>query len=170
MTRQNSILGVFSYLDDLLKAIEQARERGMHVETVYSPCPNHEIQEAMSMKPSSVRFFTLTGGILGILFGVGLVIYTSLQWKLIVSGKPIVPLVPAVVVGFEFCILFSVLFTVAGLLFKSRLPRLGIPAHYREGFSQDEFGLLLLCSPEERGTVSEFLKAAGAKEVHELPS
>lgn len=170
MTQKHSLLGTFSYLDDLLKAIEQARERGMHVETVYSPCPNHEIQEAMCMKPSSVRFFTLTGGILGVLFGIGLVIYTSLQWKFIVSGKPVIPLVPAVVVGFEFCILFAVLFTVAGLLFKSRLPRPGLPAHYREGLSQDEFGLLLRCRPEESRTVREFLKAAGAKEIHELPS
>ncbi len=168
MTRKHSLLGTFSHLDELLDALGKARERGLHVDTVYSPCPRHEILEAMSAKPSSVRFFTLTGGILGVLTGVGLVIYTCLQWKFIVSGKPVVPLVPAVVVGFEFCILFSVLFTITGLLFKTRLPKLRLPAHYRERLSQDEFGLLLVCAPEESQAASQFLTEAGAKEVHEV--
>lgn len=168
MAQEHSLLGIYRYLDDLLSAIGKVREGGLQVQTVYSPCPRHEILEAMKVKPSGVRFFTLTGGILGVLSGVALLVFTCLQWKFIVSGKPIVPYVPAVVVGFEFCILLSVLFNVAGFLIKSRLPRLTPPDAYDDRLSQDHFGLVVRCSTEESPKAMDILKNAGAEVIHEV--
>ncbi len=168
MAHEKKLLGVFAYLDELVNALKFARENGFKIHTVYSPFPHHGIDEALGLKPSPVRFVTLTGGVLGVLTGIALVIYTCVQWKFVVSGKPVIPLVPAVVVGFEFCILFSVLFNFAAMLFKARLPRLHRPDHYDNRFSQDHFGVMVLCPENEREHLSKILKEAGAKDVHEV--
>ena len=62
------------------------------------------------------------GGLLGFFTGFALAIFTAVQWDLIVSGKPIISLIPFFIVGFEFTILFSVFGNVIGLLVCSRLP------------------------------------------------
>jgi len=46
--------------------------------------------------------------------GNSLAVYTSLQWSLIVSGKPVAALVPYFIVGFEFTILFAVFGNIVG--------------------------------------------------------
>jgi hypothetical protein len=98
---------------------------------------------------------------------VGLVIYTCLQWKFIVSGKPIIPLIPAVVVGFEFCVLVAILFTFLGLLLNARLPQLRLPDHHDPRFTRDRFGLLVPCAEGERATLAAMLRECGAEEIHD---
>lgn len=168
MAERTGLLGVFSYLDDLLAALRTFDKHNRPVHAVYSPVPRHEIREALGLKPSSVRYFTLTGGILGLCTGVGLLVYTCLQWKFIVSGKPVVPFVPAVVVGFEFCILLGVLFNLLGMLTRARLPQLRLSSHYDDRFSQNRFGVVVLCTAQEREDVSKVLQEAGAEEIHEV--
>jgi hypothetical protein len=55
--------------------------------------------------------------------------FTSLRWSLIVSGKPVVALVPFFIVGFEFTILFAVFGNVLGLISQARLPRFETPPY-----------------------------------------
>ncbi len=167
MATQPAMMAIFTRLDALLAALKALRAGDFQVHTVYSPVPHHEISELLALPTSPVRFFTLTGGILGLLTGFGLTVYTCLQWKFIVSGKPIIPWIPAVVVGFEFTILIAILFNFTGLLVKARLPRLRRPDHYDPRFTDDRFGLLVLCPESERQTLSAMLQEHGAEEVHE---
>jgi hypothetical protein len=162
-----AMMGIFATLDELLAALKAVQAGSFTVDTVYSPIPLHEIGEALGVKRSPVRFFTLTGGLLGIMIGVGLVIYTSLQWKFIVSGKPVIPLVPAVIVGFEFCVLVAIIFNLLGLLVNTRLPRLRLPDHHDPRFTRDRFGLLVLYAASERERLSSILVECGAEETHE---
>jgi len=168
MAKQKGLLGVFKYLDDLLAALQAMADHDMKAHTVYSPVPRHEILEAMKVGPSPTRHFTLTGGILGVCTGVGLLVYTCLQWKFVVSGKPVVPFVPAVVVGFEFCILLGVLFNALGMLVNARLPKIRLPEHYDDRFMQDRFGVLVFCEEDEREELSKMLTDIGAEEVQEV--
>lgn len=164
---QPAMVAVFAALDELLAALRTLQAANFKVHTVYSPVPRHEIVEALELPTSPVRFFTLTGGILGICIGVSLVIYTSVQWNFIVSGKPVIPWIPAVIVGFEFCVLVAILFNMMGLLLKTRLPKLRRPDHHDPRFTQDRFGLVVLCAETERDTVSKMLLECGAEEIHE---
>jgi hypothetical protein len=168
MAQQPALMAIFSTLDALLATLESVQAGGFRVDTVYSPVPRHEIGEALGVKRSPVRFFTLTGGILGILTGVGLVIYTSAQWKFIVGGKPVIPVVPAVIVGFEFCVLVAIIFTLAGLLINTRLPRLRLPDHHDPRFTGNRFGVLVPCPADQREALSKILMESGAEEVHEV--
>jgi len=71
-------------------------------------------------------------------------------------------------VGFEFTILLGIIFTLAGLLIQTRLPRVRIPNHYDPRFTQDRFGIVVSCGEAEREIVFKILKDAGAEEVHEV--
>jgi len=168
MAPELGVLGVFSYLDNLLAAIKSLRDGHLKIETVYSPTARHEIQQAMGLRPSSVRYFTLCGGLLGVATGVSLASYAHLQWNFVTSGKPVLAWIPFVIVGFEFTILLGVLFTLAGLLIQTRLPRVRIPKHYDPRFTQDRFGILVSCGAAEREIILKILKDAGAEEVHEV--
>jgi hypothetical protein len=169
MTDRFKVVGMFRYLDDLLAAIYEARSVGLEIDTVFTPTPHHQIREALGMAGlSSVRFFTLAGGILGFLSGVALAIYTFAQWKFVMSGKPPIPYVPLVIVGFEFTILFACIFNVAGMLIKGRMPRIGLPREYDTRYSEDRFGIVVLCAQSDRDSVAAVLAASGAEEVHEV--
>jgi hypothetical protein len=91
-----------------------------------------------------------------------------LKQKFTVSGKPIVPWIPFVIVGFEFLILFGVLLSFAGMLIHSRLPQRALPAYYDPRFSDDRFGLLIVCRQDEREKIAGLLKEAGAEEIHDI--
>lgn len=164
--QNRGLVGVFRHIDDLVRAVRLVREKNIKIQAVYSPVRNHDVIAAVGLKPSPVRYFTLIGAVLGIGLGFGLAIFTALQWKFIVSGKPPVPRVPYVIVGFEFCILFGVLWNLASLWVNSRLPKFRIPHGYDPRFSGDRFGIVIECSRSEQERISAILHESGAEEVH----
>lgn len=166
MNKPVQLHAVFAFHDDLLAALRALREKNIDLQAVHSPVRNDEITALTTDKKSPVRFITLCGAILGILSGFGLSIYTASQWKFIVSGKPPVPIVPYVIEGFEFCILFGVLFNIIGMLLFSRLPSRSLPAHYDARVSQDRFSVLVNCEPDACESVRRILHDAGAEEIH----
>lgn len=166
-TARRALMGIFTYLDDLLGALKAVKEAGLEV-TVLAPSASAEVQELLKEGPSPVRYYTLGGGLFGLFSGFALAVYTVIQWKFIVSGKPIIPWIPFVIVGFEFLILFGVVFSFFGLLIHSRLPRLRLPAYYDPRFSNDRFGLLIYAAQAEREKITALLQEAGAEEIHDV--
>jgi molybdopterin-containing oxidoreductase family membrane subunit len=168
MRTDPGILAVFAYLDDLLRALEALKGAGIKVHTVFSPTPSHEIQEALGARTSPVRYFTLLGGLAGFTGGIGLGTFTIAQWNFITGGKPLLPWVPFVVVGFEMTILLGFLSTLVGMLLNNRMPRLRLPDGYDPRFSHDRFGILVGCPRSGWAEVSRLLREAGAEEVREI--
>jgi hypothetical protein len=162
------LMAIFPFLDDLTSAIRSLRENRIEIGDVHSPALSREIHEALEVKRSPVRFFTLTGGILGILTGFSLSVYTAIQWHFIVSGKPPVPQVPYVIEAFEFCILLSVFFNLGGMLLLSRLPKRKLPVHYDERITEDRFSMLISCPTARLREIRHLLQEAGAEEIHDL--
>ena len=119
--------------------------------------------EALKLKKSQVGYFTLVGGILGFFTGVGLSIYTAVQWNFIIWGKPVVAWFPFIIVGFEFTILFSVLGNILGLITQTRLPEFQSLKQYDPRCSGDQFGIAVSCNEEEEEQVKTFLKAKGGE-------
>jgi len=165
--QQSGLVGVFEYLDDLLAALE-ALKRGKSDFTVFAPVALHEIKEAIGMKTSRMRLVTLLAALSGITFGLSLAVFTVEQWHFVVSGKPVVPWIPFVIVAFEFCILFGVVIPFVGLLIIGRIPRLRLPSYYDPRFSNDRFGVLVRCGEGEHEEIVKLLKEAGAEEVNEV--
>ena len=165
---KKGILGVFKTLDGTLAAIRRLQEGGIRPTKVYSPARVEEITDLLGMKPSPVRYFTLVGGITGILTGYGLALYAATRWNFIVWGKHSVVFIPYVIPAFEFCILFSVFATLIGMAIHIRIPRLKLPEDYDRRFSRDHFGIAVHVPEEGREKVRGILSDAGAVEVREF--
>jgi len=168
MAHDPALLGIFSYLDDLLAVLKKLKEAEFKVLTVFSPIHFSEIQELMGHKPSIVRYLTLAGGILGGTSLVGLAIYAHLSFELITSGKPILPPIPFVVIFFEGTILLAVIFAVASWVLKGRLPRVHLPRAYDRRFSEDRFGILVAYTNGQRDIIQKLLEETGAEEVRDV--
>lgn len=170
MAKKLAVVGIFEYLEEVLSAVKNLKREKVPVASVYSPMGNNEIREALDMPALGYgRFFTLTGGILGVLTGIFVAVYSSAQWRFVVGGKPPIPVYPTVIPAFEFFILISVFFTLAGLLFLTTLPKRRLSPHYDARFSQDRFGILVYCSTDaDCERVSAILKGSGAEEVRQI--
>ena len=162
-TDRTSIMGIFTTEDQAASAIRELRASSYQVERVHSPIPSHVIADALKLPKSKVGWFTLAGGITGFFTGFLLAAFTATRWSMIVSGKPVVALVPFVIVGFEFTILFAVFGNVLGLISQARLPRFGVSESYDPIFSGDRFGVLASCRSSEQGGLFELFKSQGAQ-------
>jgi ActD protein len=158
------VLASFIHIDGAVDAIKGLRARGHHDLTVYSAAPNHELEEALEHRISPVRLFTLFGGLTGVCSGLAMTYYTSLDWPLLVGGKPIATVPPYVVFMFELMVLFGALSSVFGVAILSlRKPTTGIL--YDEKFSDDRIGIFVPCTPDRAGDVESLLKQSGSVEV-----
>ena len=162
-----TVLGVFAHVDTATRAIRDLRARGVRSIATYSPVPLDDFEEALTghgLPRSPVRLFTLVGALTGTASGFALTIWTALKWNLITGGKPVVSIPPFVVIAFELTILLGGLCTLLGLLVTIR-PSLRIPPHYDPRFSADRFGVEVECEANDRRTIEDLLRGAGAEEV-----
>jgi len=158
------VLAAFEHIDAACDAIQALRAQGRRNFTVYSAAPNHELEHALGIENSPVRLFTLIGGITGVCAGIGMTFWMSLDWPLLVGGKPIASAPPYVVFMFELMVLLGALFTVAGIIILSLLrPTTGLA--YDPKFSDDRIGIFVACSGEDARKVERMLKEAGSVEV-----
>lgn len=158
------VMGLFEDENRTLAALDAiAAAPGWAVDKVLSPIPSEKISAALKVKRSPVGYFTLAGGIVGFLAGFMLAMFTASQWSLIVSGKPIIALVPFFIVGFEFTILFAVLGNVAGLILTMQLPAYKGLAQYDERCSGEHYGIVAACVPGEEKRLIEFFEEQGGE-------
>lgn len=158
------VLGSFAQVDAAADAIRALRAQGHRDLTVYSACAQHEIAAALEQKVSPVRLFTLIGGVTGCAAGLAMTYWMSLDWPLLVGGKPIATVPPYVVIMFELTVLFGSLITVAAVAGLSLLrPTTGLA--YDESFSDDKIGIFVACRPEQQPAVEKILSGSGSVEV-----
>lgn len=164
-TRSSGVLGIFNHPMTAKKGVIRLRDLGLAEITVLSPCASHEIEEAIGAGVSRVRWFTLTGAIIGGIFGFGLSIYTSVVWSQIVSGKPVVSIPPFIIIAFEMTVLFGGLATFLGMLLCARLPQLRFERTADERFTGSKIGLFVACAADNFSKAQEAMRDAGAEEV-----
>ncbi len=163
MARERHIMGLFKSEDSVVEAIEELKDSDFKFIRVNTPIPSHKIMGALRLKKSPVGWFTLCGGLLGFMGGFALAIYASVQWNLIVGGKPIVAIIPFVIVGFEATILGSVFGNVLGLLIHTRLPSYSWLKYYDPRCSGEHFGVLAACEVEREDGLKNFFRHKGAE-------
>ena len=168
MPLERYIMGLFKDEDQVVGAINELKQSSYKFIRVNIPFPSHKIMDALKLKTSMVGWFTLGGGIFGFLGGFALAVYTATQWNLIVSGKPIVAIIPFVVVGFEATILCAIFGNILGLLTQGRLPSFKGLKYYDPRCSVEHFGIMASCAAEqEDGLKNFFLQQVGEVRVFE---
>jgi len=163
MTDKQFIMGIFRNEHQAVAAVESLTDSPYRIEKVHSPIPSHRLSHALKLKKSRVGWYTLIGGIIGFFSGFALASFTALRWGIIVGGKPVVSLVPFVIVGFEFTVLFAVFGNVVGFLFQTDLPKFDWATHYDERVSGEHFGILATCDPSQQEDLERLFEAQGAE-------
>jgi Ni/Fe-hydrogenase subunit HybB-like protein len=122
---------------ELLAATKKVREAGYRKFDTHSPFPIHGMDRALGMGRSELPWIVLGGGITGFLVaGLGMLWINTIDYPLIVGGKPYGALEPLVPITFELTVLFSAFATVGGLLWMCGLPRYYHPAYRHDHFAR----------------------------------
>ena len=157
------VLAAYRHEDAAVSAIQGLKDLGYRDFTVYTPVPNHAVADAIGHKVSPVRLWTLIGGLSGAFLGFLMTIWMSLDYPLVVGGKPIPSWIPYVVIAFELTILCGAGATILGLLVHGAKDTRKAPFDGR--FTDDHIGIFVPCASERRSAVEQLLRSSGAVEV-----
>ena len=108
--------------------------------------------------------FPLLGALVGITAGIILTSMTQLAYPLTQGGKPILSLPPMAVVTYETTMLGAIIFTVLGIIFESRLPKVKMGL-YDTRITEGYIGVLVNVEEDRLPQVSGILTQAGAVDV-----
>ena len=89
---------------------------------------------------------------------------TQLAFPLVAGGKPLLSIPPMAIIMYEGTMLGAILFTVFGIVFESRLPRLFMGA-YDTRITEGYIGVTVTTSEDRTDDAEDVLKKAGAEEV-----
>lgn len=164
------IWGSFPYLDEAATVARKLREEGRDY-SVLTPCPRHELYDAMGQPQSRLPWITLIFGALGIFFGYALPIWTAHDWVLPVSQKPIIGIPAFTIFAFELMVLLGGMSTAISIflfghfdLFRSKMPKSEKFKSYGR-FSNDRFGIVVRCDESQAAAVETLMKEHSAEEV-----
>jgi molybdopterin-containing oxidoreductase family membrane subunit len=167
MANEALVMGLFTDENQAVSTVEAIADSPWQLRRVHSPIPSHKLSDALNLKPSMVGWYTLAGGITGFFTGFIVAAYTAVQWNLIVSGKPIVALVPFFIVGFEFTVLFAifgnVIGLIAGLIHQMQLPGFKGLEHYDPRCSGEHFGITASCEAGDLEKLKAFFQTQGGE-------
>ena len=134
MTNYEIVLAEFKNPHDLLRAAKEVSKKGYKSFDTYSPFPIHGMDDAMNLKPSILGWIVLVGGSIGLIGGFSMQTFMSLDYKLIISGKPFASYPAFIPVTFELMILISAFAAVFGMFALNKLPE-----HYHPLFKSQNF-------------------------------
>lgn len=129
-------LAEFTEPEDLLSAIERAREEGFTKYDAFSPYPLHEFTHAMGATHSKLPWIVLGGGIVGALTGWALQYWVNVSaYPMNIGGRPFNSWPAFIIVIFELTILFAAFSAVLGMFALNGMPKPYHPLFNVERFS-----------------------------------
>ncbi len=178
MSSRDTTYGVLAEFDnpaDLMDAASAVNKAGYTHFDTYSPFPIHGMDDAMGLKPSRLGWIVLAHGIVGLLGGIALQVWSmDIAYPVHISGKPYLNFPAFVPVGFALVILLASFGAFMGMFFLNRLPRLHQPIFNSDRIAKATDDGFLLCIEatdpafSETGT-GEFLKSIGATHIETIP-
>ncbi len=166
------ITAIFDSPDKVVSAAKRVTDAGYKDFDSYSSYPIHGLDNAMKLKPSRIGAVTLVLALTG---AVSLVVFAwwtnSVDFPLVIGGKPFFAWPDYVPLTFELAVLFGAVSTVTALLTVwLKLPRNSHPLHeteFMKKVSNDKFGICIEAMDpkfDERQTRA-FLAGLGAESV-----
>ncbi len=137
--KQEQLFGLvarFRSASQLLSAAGKVRKEGYVSYDAHSPFPIHGMDKAMGLGDSHLGWIVFTFALIGGIGGFALMAWaSSIEYPLIISGKPFISTEAFIPVTFELTILFSAFSTVIGMLTLNKLPMWYHPLFESSGFS-----------------------------------
>lgn len=163
---QRSVLGLFSSEDSAADAMDALAEAGFTQKEyeILTGTPYPEGTFGESEPVHKLYRFPLIGAACGFIIGMLLTVGTQLAYPVVTGGKPILSIPPMAIVIYEGTMLGAVIFTVFGILFESRLPRLFMGA-YDTRITEGYIGVVVTTSQEKVAGAESVLRDAGAEDI-----
>ena len=163
---QRSVLGLFTDEDtaaDAMDAVAAAGfSQGEFEVLTGTPYPEGTFGEEEPVH--KLYRFPLVGAACGFVVGLLLTAGTQLAFPVITGGKPLLSIPPMAIIMYEGTMLGAILFTVFGIMFESRLPRLFMGA-YDTRITEGYIGIAVSADEEKMESAEEVLRGAGAEDV-----
>ncbi len=161
------ILAEFSSAGALIEAAAKLRDSDITDFDCHSPFPIHGMDAAMGLKRSPLGFIVGASGFFGLVGAMILMWWTSsVDYPLVISGKPYFSYQAFVPVAFALTVLFCAFGAFFGMLALNRLPRLFNPLFYSNRFSRvTDGGFFVSVETDESERVISFLESIGGSNV-----
>jgi hypothetical protein len=131
------VLGQFAGPRDLYQACEKVRDAGFSRWDAHTPFPVHGLERAMGLRPSLIPWLVL---ILGLTFAAGAMVLqwwtSAVDYKLVISGKPLFSWPAFVPITFELGVLGGAVAAFFGMLALNQLPTLHHPLFGKKIFER----------------------------------
>ena len=165
MPAECGVFGTFAEPGAAARAVRALRGAGLRVDAAM-PAPFPELVEALGRPRSRLGLTTFTGAVLGLGFGVLLTVGTSLAWRIVTGGKPIVSVPPFVIVIFEVTVLVGSLTNLVAVVVGSargarRQAAVAVPEAVGDRIAVFAAGDL--------AAAARLLREGGAEEVRDVP-
>ena len=161
-----SVLGLFDDEDTAADAMDALKDAGFpqneYEVLTGTPYPEGTFGEAEPVH--KLYRFPLIGAACGFIVGLLLTSGTQLAYPLVTGGKPILSIPPMAIIMYEGTMLGAIIFTVFGIIFESRLPRLLMGA-YDTKITEGAIGVAVTTDEGRVGEAEDVLKNAGAEDL-----
>jgi hypothetical protein len=176
-TPQGALYGLLTEFESpsqLMQAVEKVRDEGFEKWDVHTPFPVHGMDDAMGIRGTQLPFIVLGSGL------TGLALATLMQWwmnavdyKFVISGKPLFGLPANIPVMFELTVLFSAFAAFFGMWILNNLPRWYHPLFTNRRFrraTQDRFFIVIEAADPRfhPDRTREFLASLGGSVVEDV--
>jgi len=123
--------------NSLLAAARKVRDSGYTKTDAFTPFPVHGIDEALGIKPTILPFIVLCAGLTGLTTALLMQWWMNgVDYKYIISGKPMGITPASIPVAFELTILFSAFTSFLGMIALNQLPKFSNPVFTNPRFDR----------------------------------
>lgn len=164
---RQGMAGIWQDEHQFVEAARRVRESGYTKFEAITPFPLHGLDDAMGIPFSYIPWVTFIMGLAGFSFGTWFTWWaSSVDWPIIIGGKPMWSLPAFVPIMFELTILFAALSSVGALLWICGLPKVDPPV-IDPALSSHKFGLFVPNNDTgyDAAKVEQLFRSLGAEEV-----
>jgi hypothetical protein len=165
MAALTAVTATYDDIHTVVGVVRSIRQEGGLEVQVFGPIMETELEEAIGKPPSPVRRWALIGGLIGCISGFALTVWSSYYYPLVVGGKALASIPAYVIIAFELTILFAGISALIGMLIHNRMPARTLHRAYNPDFSDDQFGVRVICEARRCAKVEELLRSYGPGEV-----
>lgn len=168
------VTALFDRPNDIIKVAGQAAQKYKNYD-IHTPYPIHGMPKAMKLKPSKLGYFALAFGLTGTAIALLFMWWTmSIDYPLVIGGKPFFALPAFIPVTFEVTVLLASVGSVLAMLFiLFKLPNNSHPLHdtdYMRAVSVDKYGICIEAKDKNfsEESAKEFLSTYGGNQVETI--
>ena len=170
-----ALAALFDSPDDIIKVAKKVNEAGYTKYDVNTPYPVHGMDGAMKLKPSRLGYVALVFGLTGAITALLFMAWTiTVDYPLVIGGKPYFAFPAYVPVMFEVTVLSAAIATVVAMLFFIfKFPNNSHPIHdteYMKAVSCDKYGLFIQADDPQfdAAKIRLLFSECNAKVVYEI--